>query len=117
MIVTETMSQIWRCGWKMMEKLGAAIKLVVEQLFPAPAKMIILPKCKEVLKERGLSEADVTDVFRHGQDTRGKPGIMCRTYHSSGWEICLYYFRDKKTGEYKVTSAWKKPLRITPYKK
>jgi hypothetical protein len=101
----------------MMQILGAAVRLVIEQLFPAPVKLIILPKCKEVLKERRLSESDVTDVFRHGQEVQGKPGIVCRTYPASGQEICLYYFRDRNTGEYKVTSAWQKPLRTSPYKK
>jgi hypothetical protein len=100
-----------------LKKLGAVIKLVVDQLIPAPAKLVILPKCKEVLKKRSLTEADVIDVFRHGQDVEGKPGIMCRTYPSSGREVCLYYFRDRKTGDFKVTSAWQNPLRTRPYKK
>jgi len=98
-----------------MNILGAAIRLVIEQLFPAPVKLIILPRCQEVLKQRGLTEADVTDIFHHGQEV--KPGIVCRKYPATGREICLYYFRDKKTGEYKVTSAWQIPLRTLSYKK
>jgi hypothetical protein len=100
----------------MMNILGAAIKLVIEQLFPAPVKLIILPKCKEVLKQRGLTEADVNDVFHHGEFLREKPGIVVKKYPASGRELCLYYFRDKKTGEYKVTSVWQIPLRTLSYK-
>src|SRR5690348_4637506 len=101
----------------MMNIVGALIKLVIEQLFSAPTKLVILPKCQEVLKQRGLTEADVNDVFRHGQFLREKPGIVCKKYPASGREICLYYFRDKKTGEYKITSAWQIPLRTHSYKK
>jgi hypothetical protein len=100
-----------------MNILGAAVRLFIEQLFPAPVKLVILPKCKEVLKQRGLTEADVNDVFRHGEFLRDKPGIVAKKYPATGREICIYYFRDKKTGEYKVTSAWQIPLRTHPYKK
>ncbi len=52
-----------------------------------------------------LSEADVKDVFYHG-GTVAKQNMMVKKYN--GYEIGLYYFQDKQTGRFIISSAWKR---------
>jgi hypothetical protein len=52
-----------------------------------------------------LSEADVKDVFYHGGVVI-KQNMMVKKY--SGYEIGLYYFQDKQTGRFIISSAWKR---------
>lgn len=52
-----------------------------------------------------LSEADVKDVFYHGSVVM-KQNMMVKKY--SGYEIGLYFFRDKQTGQFVISSAWKR---------
>ena len=55
----------------------------------------------------GLTEADATDVYYHGNTT--KENIMVRKYN--GYEIGIYYFKDAKTGQTIITSIWKRDRR------
>ncbi len=60
------------------------------------------------LKKMGqwhLSEADVKDVFYHG-GVVVKQNMMVKKY--SGYEIGLYFFQDKQTGQFIISSAWKR---------
>ncbi len=52
-----------------------------------------------------LSEADVKDVFYHG-GVIVKRNMMVKKYN--GYEISLYYFQDKQTLQFVITSAWKR---------
>jgi hypothetical protein len=52
-----------------------------------------------------LSEADVKDVFYHG-GVIVKQNMMVKKYN--GYEIGLYYFQDKQTGQFIISSAWKR---------
>lgn len=56
------------------------------------------------MKDWSLSEKDVDDVFRHGQ--LREENMLIRKYE--GYEIGMYYFRDKKSGNYIVTAVWKR---------
>jgi hypothetical protein len=52
-----------------------------------------------------LSEADVKDVFYHG-GVVVKQNMMVKKY--SGYEIGLYFFQDKQTGQFVISSVWKR---------
>lgn len=52
-----------------------------------------------------VSEADVKDVFYHG-GVIVKPNMMVKKYN--GYEIGLYYFQDKQTGRFIISSVWKR---------
>jgi len=57
------------------------------------------------MRQWHLSEADVKDVFYHG-GTVVKQNMMVKKY--PGYEIGLYYFQDKQTGRFIISSAWKR---------
>lgn len=67
-----------------------------------PGKTILL------MKDLGLSESSVLDVFNHGEVIHGKDG-MIKKY--SGYEIGLFYARDNISGEYIITYVWKRDRR------
>jgi hypothetical protein len=52
-----------------------------------------------------LSEADIKDVFYHG-GVIVKQNMMVKNYN--GYEIGLYYFQEKQTGQCIISSAWKR---------
>jgi hypothetical protein len=64
-------------------------------------------KCLQRMKDEQLSEADITDVFEHGQ--LRNENMLIREYNS--YEIGMSYFRDAKTGNYIVTAVWKRDRR------
>jgi len=64
-------------------------------------------KCLERMNDEQLSEKDIADVFQHGQ-LRAE-NMLTRTYN--GYEIGMSYFRDGKTGNYIVTTVWKRERR------
>ena len=57
------------------------------------------------MAEWHLSEADVKDVFYHG-GVIVKQQMMVKKYN--GYEIGLYFFQDKQTGQFIISSAWKR---------
>ncbi len=57
------------------------------------------------MSQWNLSEADVKDVFFHGGVVI-KQNMMVKKY--SGYEIGLYFFRDKQTGQFVISSVWKR---------
>jgi hypothetical protein len=65
------------------------------------------PKCMQLMKDWQLSEADVIDVFRNGEGI-GENKLV-RKYN--GYEIGMYYSRDKKTGNNIATFVWKRDRR------
>ena len=58
-------------------------------------------------KAWGLSEKDALDVYRHGEQV--KDNIIVRTY--SGYELCIWYFTDSRSGAPVITSIWKRERR------
>ncbi len=58
-------------------------------------------------KSFGLSEKDAQDVYDNGREV--KASMIVRVYN--GYEIGIYYFKDKLTGQVIVTSIWKRDRR------
>ena len=58
-------------------------------------------------KQRGLSENDALDVYNHGQER--KDHMRCRTYN--GYELCIYYGRNSRTGQPFISTIWKRERR------
>ncbi len=89
------------------------IKTILQQLLgtqgdtPATSSLSFTRKCIRQMKDWSLSEADITDVFRHGEQTA--ENMLVRKYN--GYEIGMYYFWDKKTGNYIVSAVWKRDRR------
>ena len=57
------------------------------------------------MSQWSLSEADVKDVFYYG-GVVVKPNMMVKKY--TGYEIGIYFFQDKQTGKFIISSAWKR---------
>ena len=55
----------------------------------------------------GLSEADALDVYHWGAPS--KENMMVKKYN--GYEIGVYYLKDKSTGQTVITSIWKRDRR------
>ncbi len=72
-----------------------------------PETLRFTSKAISKMKYWGLSETQVWDVFSKGEVVQD--GIMTRTYN--GYEIGIAYGRDKRTGQYIIFSAWKRPRR------
>ncbi len=89
------------------------IKTILSQIFvtatdtPAQQRLLFSPKCIQLMKDWQLSEQDVLDVFQHGEVIGDNK--LVRKYN--GYEIGMYYVRDKKTGSYKATFVWKRDRR------
>src|SRR5258706_9445258 len=58
-------------------------------------------------KQWGLSEKDAMDVYHHGEDRR--PNMRCRTYN--GYELCIYYGQNSRTGQPYISTIWKRERR------
>jgi hypothetical protein len=58
-------------------------------------------------KQWGLSEKDALDVFYHGQER--KDNMRCRTYN--GYELCIYYGQNTRTGQPFISTIWKRERR------
>ncbi len=72
-----------------------------------PEKLRFTNKALSKMKDWGLSETQVWDVFSKGAIVQ--EGIMTRTYN--GYEIGIAIGRDKRTGQYIIFSAWKRQRR------
>jgi len=68
--------------------------------------LLFTPKCIQQMKDWHLSEADVLDVFEHGEVIADNK--IVRKYN--GYEIGMYYVRDK-IGRCKATYVWKRDRR------
>ena len=111
----------WQKGSEQLMKqvIKDLLKTLVKQLTASTEKSGAVPSRKEPEKLRftnkaiskmkywGLSEAQVWDVFSKGASVQ--EGIMTRTYN--GYEIGIAIGRDKRTGQYIIFSAWKRPRR------
>jgi len=59
----------------------------------------------------GISEADVYDVFNHGEEKiSGRTRVMVKKYN--GFEIGLYFDTCKRAGDdYTIITVWKRDRR------
>jgi hypothetical protein len=100
-------------GRKEMRLMNVWISAILRQLLgeqtdkPNQPGLSFTRKCIQQMKDWSLSEKDITDVFRHGQ--LRDENMLIRKY--DGYEIGMYYFRDTKTGNYIVSSVWKRERR------
>jgi hypothetical protein len=89
------------------------IKDILSQIFVKAAdnsnhrELSFTPKCVQLMKDWHLSEADIRDVFEHGEVIADNK--LMRKYN--GYEIGMYYYRDKRTGGCKATFVWKRDRR------
>jgi hypothetical protein len=104
-------------GW--IEALKQSLEIFGGQVKPASSGHYASPPSHKVdpreigftnnalakMREWHLSEADVKDVFYHGGVVI-KQNMMVKKYN--GYEIGLYYFQDKQTGRFIISSAWKR---------
>jgi hypothetical protein len=104
-------------GW--IEALKQSLDIFGAQVKPASSRnSSTLPSQKVDPRELGftnnalkkmaewhLSEVDVKDVFYHG-GMIVREHMMVKKY--PGYEIGLYYFQDKQTGRFIISSAWKR---------
>ena len=74
---------------------------------PSQKQLTFTRKCIQQMKDWQLSENDIADVFRHGEVIGDNK--LVRKYN--GYEIGMYYFRDKKSGSCKATFVWKRDRR------
>ena len=58
-------------------------------------------------KQWGLSEKDALDVYYYGQERKEK--MRCRTYN--GYELCIYYGHNSRTGQPFISTIWKRERR------
>jgi hypothetical protein len=72
---------------------------------PDPRELGFTNNALAKMSQWHLSEADVKDVFYHG-GVIVKQHMMVKKYN--GYEIGLYYFQDKQTGQCIISSAWKR---------
>lgn len=72
------------------------------------ASIFFPPKTIKIMNQLCISESTVLDVFHHGSAMKGKDGTV-KKY--SGYEIGLFYARDKITGQYVITYVWKRERR------
>jgi hypothetical protein len=72
---------------------------------PDPKQLHFTRNALKKMEEWHLSENDVKDVFYHG-GVIVKHNMMVKKYN--GYEIGLYYLQDKQTGQFIITTAWKR---------
>jgi hypothetical protein len=70
-------------------------------------EMYFTDNFEQKARQWGLSEADALDVYHHGHDR--KPNMRCRTYN--GYELCIYYGHNARTGQPYISTIWKRDRR------
>ena|SRR5256885_500704 len=90
------------------QKIGETLgKQFTTSTKPAGQEIKFTNNFQERAKSWKLSERDATDVYYRGQEV--KPNMKVRKYN--GYELGIYYFLDKGTGQPVVTSIWKRARR------
>ena len=102
---------------KLVQALKTTLKAIGEQLAVSSSSAVkSSPNTSEVYftnnfiskaKQRGLSEKDALDVYHHGEDR--KPNMRCRTYN--GYELCIYYGQNTRSGQSYISTIWKRDRR------
>jgi hypothetical protein len=95
---------------RLLDELKKTLKVAGEQLTSSSTTakgMRFTLNFQAKAKSWGLTEKDAEDVYHHGQEV--KQNMIVRTY--SGYEIGIYYFLDKRSGQPVVSSIWKRERR------
>lgn len=72
------------------------------------ANPFIPPKTISKMKNLGISESSVLDVFNNG-DVRTLPsGMKAMVRKYNGYEVGVGYVTDSRTGEYVIVAVWKR---------
>ena len=69
------------------------------------------PHVIEKIKKLGLFEWQILDVYYHGNYLTLSSGTKAAIKKYQGYEIGLCYGQNKKTGEFKITTVWKRERR------
>lgn len=74
--------------------------------------LFIPPRTILKMKNAGIRDADIDDLFKRGEHLMSKAGakMVIKKHPHSGYEIGAYYVTDDKYGRYVVTAAWKRKL-------
>jgi hypothetical protein len=93
----------------MKKSLKSFLTLVKDQVLggstkSSQASLKFTDKCRSRMVEQSLSEDMVSYVFHSGEEK--KPQMLVKSFN--GFEIGLYYFRDRKSLDYVITSVWKR---------
>ena len=93
-----------------LQSLGKALSTAAEQITtttPTPKDLHFTNNFHLKAKSWGLSEADARDVYFHGEVI--SHNMMVRKYN--GYEVGIWFFTDKVTGQAIITSIWKRGRR------
>lgn len=66
------------------------------------------PKTIAKMRELGLSESQVLDVFNNGVYKTSDNGSKMALKKFNGYEIGCFYDQNGRTGEYIITAVWKR---------
>ncbi len=94
----------------LLDELKKTLKVAGEQLTTSSTTakgMRFTPNFQAKAKSWGLTENDAKDVYHHGQEV--KQHMIVRKY--GGYEIGIYYFLDKRSGQPMINSIWKRDRR------
>ena len=96
-------------GWyeELKQTLGTANRQIIQPGRPKPRDLHFTTKFQQIARLRGLSEQDARDVYYHGSVI--KPNMMVKKYN--GYELGIWFFNDKVTGQAIITSIWKRGRR------
>jgi hypothetical protein len=87
------------------DSVQTIIQTALEQFIPSGGTTIhFTNNFQQQARGKGLTEKDAIDVYYHGQEV--KPNMLVQKYN--GYEIGIYYFKDKRTGQPLISSIWKR---------
>jgi hypothetical protein len=91
----------------LIDQLKKIISTAVSQLTfssPKPQGISFTTNFQKKAHEWSLSEKDALDVYYHGEER--KPNMLTRKYN--GYELGIYYGRNKLTGQVYISTIWKR---------
>ncbi len=71
---------------------------------------IFPPKTLSKMKNLGISESQIIDVFNNGQYTVDDSGSKMAIKKVAGCEIGCLYDQNIRTGAYTITAVWKREI-------
>ncbi len=86
--------------------LKTAAEQITSSCKTTPQGISFTSKLRAQAKSFGLSEKDAEDVYFHGEVDRWNKQKMRKTYGS--YEIGIYFYLSKTTGQPVISSIWKK---------
>ena len=97
-------------GMGFLDELKKFVSVAAEQLTSSSKTtkgLRFTSKFQAQAKSWGLTQADAQDVYNYGEERRA--GMMVRKYN--GYEIEIYYFMDRRSGQPVISSIWKRGFR------